>query len=367
MKKFFTVLSLSTLALFSCQKGEKEPTYHDQTIGYYILSEGTANKNDSKLAFYDLSTKTLKNDYFASQNPTETSGIGDTATDVIVYGSKTYIVVNISNKIIVLNSYTGALISEITLAANASPRYAVGTDGKVFVSTWNHGVEVIDTTLMTITKNISLSEKFSEGIVTKDGYVYVANSGKEGDSYGGNGTTISVISTATMQETATITVPKNPNRLAFGPNGMLYCTTWGNWVDEDMTLSKIDVTTNKVVKSYENFAAKALAINAIDIYSCAFSYITYETYFTRTSLANDTSEDALNGVSPRDYGFRSIYDVSVDPLTNDVYWLDESGLVVIFDKDGNKKGELPNKSNGGIYTRPNKVVMVTLRFPDEVK
>ena len=371
MKKYLLLASALVLGLTSCQKGEKTITYHDETLGYYVLSEGTANKGDSQLAFYNYATNTLDNDYFGTKNDGEK--LGDTATDIIVYGSKTYIVVNISNKVTVLNSYTGRKIKDIDFgsvtikdkATPANPRYSVGTAGKVFVSTWHNGLAVIDTTTLVITKNIALSEKFSEGLAEKDGEIYVANSGIEGDSYGGAGTTISIVSVSEEKETGTIKVLQNPNRLAFAKDGSLYCSSWGDWAKIDMTLQKINIGTKQVVNTFKDFAAKSIAVTSTDVYSCAFSYLSYNTYFTKTKISDNTTTKALE---PEDYSFRSIYEVCVDPKTEYVYWLDESGLVVIFDKDGKYISELPGKkTEGGIYTRPNKVVSLTLCFPDVEK
>ncbi len=58
--------------------------------GYWILSEGYANSNNSELAWYDAATGELSTKQFAAVNGMP---LGDTGNDLQVYGSKMYCVV----------------------------------------------------------------------------------------------------------------------------------------------------------------------------------------------------------------------------------------------------------------------------------
>lgn len=338
--KFLSLLALATLTLYSCDKNDEYTTeeeqqetteYEEKRVGLYFLSEGGWGAANSKLGYYDIDTETLSTNYFEDKNPGST--LGDTAQDIIVYGSKTYIIVNESDKIIVLNSYTGAVVKEYDLTTlfgeTVYPRYAIGAEGKVYVSTWNEGVLAIDTTSFATPTSIPVVGAFSEGIVYHEGNVYVANSGNEGDSYGGYGATISVISTETDTEVDYLDTPLNPNILKMGSDGKMYLSSWGDWWSVDAQLHEIDYVNN----SYTTLSdcVSRFAVTDKYIYTSHFSYITYEASYKKIDLSTGEAEDfdviSLGLVSP--------YNVNSDLSTNTVFYTCQTGKVVMLDEEGN--------------------------------
>ncbi len=299
--------------------------------GYYLISEGTYGKGDSQLSFYNNETKNITMDYYGDNN--SGAKIGDTAQDFIVYGEKGYLVMNGSNKVVVININDGKMLKEIDMMAGdkgASPRFAVGTEDKVYVSTWHNGVMVIDTTSLTLGTSIKLSQTFSEGIAYVDGNIYVANSGVEGEAYGGNGNTISIVSVEEQKETGTIEVPSNPNTLKVAKNGDMYLTTWGNWYSVDAHLHKIDYKNKSVEKSWSDIVVSKFAITDKYIYTYHFSYITYEMVYKRIHRERDYIED----FAIQSDAMRSVYGVVSDSETNEFFFSCESGLVSRYDESG---------------------------------
>lgn len=357
MKKFnFSALLFLfvTAIVTSCTKPPVPPPAHEpQRVGFYVLGEGAQGRNNSTLALYLNSTKTLINDYFEAQN--DGAKIGDTANDMIVYGSKSYIVVNISNKVIVSDIYSGKMIKEIDFGKEGnqdlSPRYCAATAGNVFVTTYHGGLVVLDTTSLQITKKIALSGAFSENIVLLNSNLYIANSGNKGDSNGEKGTTISVVSPATQTEVSIITVPQNPNRLAVSKSGDLFLSTWGNWTSVDAQIHKINPVTG-TYQTIANLTASKMAINDNFIYTYHFSYISYEAYIMKVDLKTLTVTTFMEDQT--DHDFRSIYDITTDPENGDIYFLDESGLVVVYDKNEVEKERFANAG-----TRVNKVIFLS--------
>lgn len=328
MKKqnlLFLVLSLTAM-LFSCSKDDVSteiPAPHTPSrVGFYLLSEGSLNADNSKLSFFDLTTGELTQDYFGKKN--NGAKIGDTAVDIVSYGGKAYIIVNNSKKVIVINNYTGAVIGEIEIE---NPRYGVGANGKIYVSSWKDGVAVIDTTTLSISKKITLSQSYSEGIVADKENLYVANSGIKGDAFGGKGSTISIVSLTSEEETSTITVPLNPNRLAISKSGDLFVSTWGDYFTVDAQLSRINLKT-KEVTTIKDLSASKFALGDKYAYTYHYSYIKYEFTIMKVDLATLEVTTMMDEDEMRAVGLRSIYDVAVDPINNDVYYLDEAGIVV---------------------------------------
>ena len=81
--------------------------------GMYVLSEGTLNHGDSRLAYYNLADQTWDLTAFMTSN--DDANLGDTAEDLIIYGSKMYITLNGTDQVKVLDAQSRELLQEITL------------------------------------------------------------------------------------------------------------------------------------------------------------------------------------------------------------------------------------------------------------
>ncbi|GAB6013018.1 DUF5074 domain-containing protein [Viscerimonas tarda] len=68
--------------------------------GMYILNSGNINSNDANLAFFNFQSDAVEYDVYATQNG---RGMGDTAQDLLVYGSKVYVAMSGSALIYVLD------------------------------------------------------------------------------------------------------------------------------------------------------------------------------------------------------------------------------------------------------------------------
>lgn len=339
MKKL-SIFLVGSILLFatSCSKDDDTvlPEKKVETVGFYALSEGTWGAKNASLAFYDAKTKVVIPDFYGSVNSGKK--IGDTANDLLIYGSKMYIVVDLSNKVIVADVATGKLLKEVdcggTSTVSVDPRRAAGYKGDVYISTHLNGVLVLDTTSLSFKSPIAVTGAFSEGICVINDKLYVANSGNKGDYYGGEGTTISVIDLSSKTEIKTIKVEKNPNRLGTDGKGNLYVATWGDYSAIPAKLWKINTTSDNVEHVADNVAK--FSINNGFAYTQCTSYIGgVNTFVSKVNLA--TKEVITFIQDPASLGFKGVYDVQVNPLTGDVFYTDESGLVACFDAAGNKK------------------------------
>src|ERR1700753_2086049 len=110
-----------TFILTSCHKDKKvTPITTPVTTGLYVLNQGGFGNNNSSLSFYDYTSKQVTPDIFSSANGG--TGLGDTGNDIEIYGSKTYIVVNVSSTIEVINTKTAKSIKQIKLFDGATAR-----------------------------------------------------------------------------------------------------------------------------------------------------------------------------------------------------------------------------------------------------
>ena len=96
MKLFFKILlhSFVFASIVACSDdgiGDASSSGDDSKSVCYILNSGDWKSNNSSLTMYDESTGNAVQNYFALQNGGR--GLGNTANDMIVYGSKIYIAV----------------------------------------------------------------------------------------------------------------------------------------------------------------------------------------------------------------------------------------------------------------------------------
>jgi YVTN family beta-propeller protein len=241
MKQFklhYLLIALSFAAvLASCKKG-KEPEFTLPTQGVYVLNQGNFNQNNSTLTYYDYRSKTATPDIYQSANSTK---LGDTGNDVGIYGSKMYIVANNSNRVNITDAKTAKLTKQITIA---QPRFVVFYDKNAFVTSYNGTVSVIDTATLVITKTITVGRN-PEQMAISNAKLYVANSGGLDPSYNFD-KTVSVIDLVTLTETKKITVTDNPVSMAADSYNNVYVLSMGNYGSVAGGLTVINATTDAV-------------------------------------------------------------------------------------------------------------------------
>src|SRR5690554_808346 len=119
MKKLFYYLSaIAAIILTSCSD-ESTPIDNilpQEAKTVLILNEGGFNQNNSTLAMYDISKGSIRRNHFNLAND---RGLGSVGNDMILYGSKLYIVMNLSGTIEVVEPSTGKSIKQISMKTEA--------------------------------------------------------------------------------------------------------------------------------------------------------------------------------------------------------------------------------------------------------
>lgn len=132
-KIFYGFLVLLTLLMsFSCKKDENTPDNPDDGLvnGFYIVNEGPFLNGIGTVDFVKNSGMVFTDIYAAANNG---MALGSVVQSVEIIGDRTYIVVNNSNKIEVVETATFQRLG--TIGAVMSPRYILGTgDGKALIS-----------------------------------------------------------------------------------------------------------------------------------------------------------------------------------------------------------------------------------------
>ena len=360
MKQFklnYLFLALALATVFSSCRKDSGNRPDDQEIvpvrtGIFILNEGLFNQNNSGLSYYDYDTKITVADQFFTAN---SRGLGDTGDDIQVYGSKMYIVVNVSSTLEVTNTKTAKSIKRIELkngTAGRQPTYIVFNKNKAFISSYDGTVAVLDTATLAIEKYITVGRN-PERMAIANGKLYVANSG--GLDYPNYDKTISVIDLNTLTETKKITVPINPRGVYADKYGDIYVSTPGNYDDIQPSLTIIDSKTDLVTKTIANFDAQTMAISGDYAYIAGASYnavtkesVAYVKLFNVKTETVDKANFITDGTK-----IETPYGVTVDSVSGEVFVTDAknystNGQVFCFGANGVKKyvlntGLLPSK------------------------
>jgi YVTN family beta-propeller protein len=331
-------LSLLAMAIavfiFSCTKDHTpSPPPPKVTTGLFVLNQGVYGANNTTLTYYDFGTGTATTDYFKKING---FGLGDTGSDFIIYGGKMYIVMNVSGYVAVANSVTAKFMDTIDFknaGVNRGPENVVASGNKVFVSSTDGTVAVIDTSSLSIQKFITVGSNPAQMAVSGNN-LYVSNTGGFSAHFD---STISVIDLNSLTETGKITVGINPGSIATDNSGNMYVACTGDYNAVAPSLVKVSLGTNAVIKTVDS------AIGTIRYYDNEL--ITTGGYLgaPNTGILNPSDLSAIRPSFVADgTPIENPYGLDIDPATGDVYVGDakdytSSGEVFSFDKTGKKK------------------------------
>lgn len=347
MKKrtFLFMSALCALTLFSftgCEKNNDIPDDDDSVEklnGFIFLNSGNKGNNNSGLSYYNMSTAKIDVDAFKTIN---NRGLGDTANDIIKYGSKLYIAVYGSNTIEVLDE-TGESIKQIKSSGDAAlqPRYMTSYEGKIYVSLFDGYVARLDTATLEIENKVKVGRN-PEQLVVANNKLYVVNSG--GMDYNtpvGYDKTVSVIDLSSFTEIKKIEVVTNPANVVTDNQGDVYVVSLGNYGDIPNTFQRIDTQKDEVSVITETKATE-LASTGDKLYilhsqydanwNQTISYICYDAINEKV-ISNNFITDGTTIAKP--------YKIGVEPSTGYIYITESdyktNGDIYFFNASGKKQ------------------------------
>jgi len=367
MKRAIPYILSLILVTVAC---DPEPVLLDESViddsghaGIFVLSEGLFNQNNSTLSWIDFTTRQADSwtsatgrsyDAFEKVNGRR---IGDTANDLLLYGSRLYIAVSESSTIEILDASTCKSLKQIPLSHDgiaSQPRRLTANGGYVYVCCFDGTVSRIDTLTMTADATVQVGRN-PDGICHANGKLYVSNSGGLDTQNPDN--TVSVIDINTFTETKRITVRYNPGTIiADGTN--VYVVSRGIFdygtMDYDSRLHKIDTQTDQVIDTYD---IPILNMDIVDGKAWFYGYgaggtIQVLDLATGQVLDSDFITDGTRMECP--------YSIKVEPNTRKVYVCDAldyvtPGSLLCFTPDGRLHYRVQ-----GIGINPN-----TIAFCDE--
>ena len=251
MRRIFYMLAVAVIAVVSSCRNDDvvipptpedtgKPSVKGKVVGMYVLNEGVMGFNKATLDYLDLSADGPTAQYmcniYPSRNPDDVKELGDVGNDVKVYGSKLWMVINCSNKVVVASVADCRRQGQVDIP---NCRYLAFHDGYAYVSSYVGPVDrsqdsplgsvyKVDTTSLSIVGRVDVGYQPDEMAVL-DGKLYVANSG--GYRAPNYDRTVSVIDLATFREERKIDVDINLFRCKADKYGQLWVSSRGDTYD----------------------------------------------------------------------------------------------------------------------------------------
>lgn len=221
-------LALCSLLFVACEPGGGGGDEYGKAFNvdevYYVLNSGDYKSNNSSLTKYDAATGAVTQWLFETQNKRV---LGNTANDIVVYGSKMYIAVSGESTIEVADLCARSIKQ---VKCDAQPRYMAVDGGKVYISYYDGHVARLDTTILDVEAKVKVGRN-PEQLAVVGKRLYVANSGgMDLFSEVGADKTVSVIDLESFEEVKKIDVALNPSLVVADGSGV-FVVSCGNYYD----------------------------------------------------------------------------------------------------------------------------------------
>jgi len=255
------------------------PTTPGESGKMYVLCEGLFNMNNSTLSLLNFDNHTLNSDFFLFQN---NRGLGDTGNDMKRYGSKLWIVVNVSSQVEVVDLNSGISMKRIPFFNSNNvarqPRFITFEGSKAYVCSFDGTIARIDTTSLNI-EAITSAGRNPDGITISNGKLYVSNSG--GLDIPNYDNTVSVIDLKSFTELKKITVGLNPFKIEADKQGNVYVVSRGNNSNIKATWNRINSYTDELVETYNNLPVVNFTIHNDTAYIYNYDFVN-NSYWVKT-------------------------------------------------------------------------------------
>ena len=335
-------------------------------VGMYVLNEGNMGSNKASIDFLDLDENKptvhyLRNIY-SERNPNVVKELGDVGNDIKIYGSKLWIVVNVSNKVEVATADSCKRITQVNIP---NCRYLAFKDGFAYVSSYVGPVKIDENApLGMVYKVDTIDFKKRDSVVVGyqpeelcivDNKLYVANSGGYRAPFYDN--TVSEIDLHTFKEIRKIRVGLNPHLCRADHYGQIWVTSRGNYGNIP---SRIHCLYRGHNQQYEVVDSIDTPVSGLCIVGDSLYY--YGTAWNNATHKNTISYGLINVrnhqtiatnmfSAPQVAAITIPYGIIVNPTDRDFYLMDaknyvSSGSLLHFKADGThnftvKTGDIP--------------------------
>lgn len=359
----FTILCslmLSTHMTGCSESNEPEINIDPIVHPIYILNEGHWGANNAGIAMlHHPAEGVITKDKYLEVNEVK---MGDVANALMEENDNLYVLLNGSKYVARLYLNTKEQARYTFPEGEGAPRCMEVEGDYAYVT--QYGGQVTKLSIKNMTKVGAFNKGDNlEGIVEKDGKLYVANSYKVDGS--GNyiyNKEVFVVDTQSMTLVNTITVVDNPTKI-YEIDDKIYLISAGNYGDIPGALQVIDtkastskIILNDVTKITEGF--NGLIYGVRSTYDSNWQLT--NSFFTYNPKTGTISETSFLQNAPNSFGTDAIYLLEVDEDGEFIYVgttdYQTTGTIYAFDKNGNL---LHSFDSGGV--NPSAMVFVELK------
>ena len=317
---------------------EPELPVEPETYPAYILNEGLWNAKNANITRF-LPNYKVENlsDFYQEINGKK---MGDVANAMMEEDENIYVVLNGSKYVARLDLLCMELARYTFPEAEGAPRCIDVEDGYAYVTQYGGQVTKLNIKDMTLAGTFKGGDNL-EGIVEKDGKLYVANSyAVDGSNNWIYNKEVFVIDAKTMALEKTIEVVDNPTKL-YEIDDQIYLISQGNYADVAGALQVIDpktATKKDVLKDVNKITEGNNGL----IYGIRATYDANwqlnNSFFTYNPSTGSVSETSFLQDAPNSFSTAAIYLLEVDDKTGFIYVgtsdYTTNGTIYQFDKGG---------------------------------
>ena len=315
----------------------------------YVMNEGLWGSNNANISgfHFDINTPSqvtspimnAMGDLYLQKNGKQ---MGDVANGMIEEDNKIYVVMNGSKYVAKLDLYCKEEARYTFSENEGEPRCMEVEDGYVYVTQYGGKLTKINASDMTLAGTFEGGDNL-EGVVEKDGKLYVANSYKvDGSGNWVYNDEMFIIDAKTMELEKTIKVALNPAYL-YEFHDKIYLLSKGNYADVPYVLQVVD-TKNGQVKSIpqtENVNKVTEGDNKL-LYCVRTTYDDnwnpVNSFFVCNTQVDEVSETSFLTEVPEALKSDNIYFLEMDEETGYLYIgttdYTNTGTIYQFDKNG---------------------------------
>ena len=304
----------------------------------YILNEGHWGANNAGIAmFHHPSYGVVKENAYLDTNKKQ---MGDVANTMMEEDDNIYVLLNGSKYVARLDLNTKEQARYTFPEGEGAPRCMEVEDDYAYVTQYGGQVTKLNVKDMTLVSTFKDGDNL-EGIVEKDGKLYVANSyAVDGSNNWIYNKEVFVIDAKTMKLEKTIDVVDNPTKI-YEIDNKIYLISAGNYFDVAGALQVIDPKTN-TSKVILNDATKITeGLNGL-VYGVRSTYDAdwqlTNSFFTYNPSTGAISETSFLLDAPASFKTDAIYLLEVDEKSGFIYVgttdYQNTGTIYAFDKTG---------------------------------
>ena len=326
MKQAFlkSLCILSVTFLLSCGDDDSAPLGAYEN-GVFVVNEGNFLEGDGSVTYYNRSSGVIDQTIFDKVNDIP---LGDVFQSAFVHNGLTYLIVNNSNKVEVVDSYT--FESRFSITDLQLPRYMTVYNSIGYLTEWVSFTEAGRVSIIDLATG-EIGDRITVGFGAEDVEI-LSNKAYVTNNFEG---TMSVINLED-QSVQTISLSDGPGQIVTDKNGAIWVACAGGFAANNGAIHKINTSNNTVSASFE-LNVNILSRLVIDNSGSTIYFISGNSVYAHGIDDTNLSDQAIVTINTA----TSLYGLGLDPATDILYISDskaflENGTVYRYNLDGSQ-------------------------------